>query len=76
MPGTHVDANGETVRKHPFGSPDIDIAAGGWRRRVEAWVVGGKFSTECCHNSCQLWLLHYHLHYTQSILLATSRVFL
>lgn len=46
MPGTHVNADGESIRKNLLRGLDINIPACGRRGRVEVWMMGGELATE------------------------------
>lgn len=43
---THVDAYGKAVGVDLLSSLNIDVFGGGWRCRVEAWVMRSEFTAE------------------------------
>jgi hypothetical protein len=48
VPGTHMDADGETVGVDLLGGLNIDVLRRGRRRRVEARVMRGELATVRC----------------------------
>lgn len=46
VPGAHVDADGEAVRKNLLRSLDVDVLAGSRRGRVEVRVVRSELPAE------------------------------
>ena len=53
VPGTHMNANSETVRVDLLRCPDIDILGGSRRRRVEPRMMRCEFTTECYKKSVE-----------------------
>ena len=53
VPGTHMNANSETIRVDLLRCPDIDILGGSRRRRVEPRMMRCEFTTECYKKSVE-----------------------